>query len=50
MLGHILEGCRYVYLFVLFGFWLFALLLVREKNPRCKPEKNPSSQYKNFIT
>ena len=33
MLGHILESCRYVYLFVLFGFWLFALLLVREKKP-----------------
>ena len=31
--GPHLEGCRYVYLFVLFGFWLFALLLVREKKP-----------------
>ena len=49
MLGHILEGFRYVYLFVLFGFGYLLFYSWEKENPRSKPEKNPSSQYKNFI-
>ena len=33
MLGQILEGFPYVYLFILFVGWLFAVLLVRERKP-----------------
>ena len=40
MLGHILEGFRYLYLFVLFGFGYLLFYSWEKENP---------SQYKNLI-